>query len=483
MSIFLQQDSADLALFFGRFHPLIVHMPIGILFLGIVLFFASRSRRFPGLAPALDITLLLSAVFSVLAVVSGFMLSSSGGYDAVALDRHKIAGIALAALCVLIFLLNRFALKRVKGTVLALLAVFTGFVLIVTGHLGGNLTHGSAYLFQHAPQLVKNIAGYEPAQYFVKRELTVLDSAKLFEDVVMQIFDARCISCHNPEKKKGGLLLTSHQAISEGGEGGPILDVDDPAGSELIRRITLPQADEKAMPPEGKEPLTERQVQLLELWISQGAAHGAVLAEATLSDEDKKLVALELGLSSDATATDQALAAIQAPDVSDELLEELRSEGFQVRRLAQESPLLEVDFSLTQGALSEAQFKSLEKITPNIVWLNLGRSSISNTQLAAIAGLENVVRLRLDQTDIGDEGLAHLVALRKLEYLNLYGTNITDASLDIIKAMPSLKRLFIWQTGLSAEAIETLRAERPDLTIETGISSAALKKTALRQHI
>src|SRR3954453_10458427 len=39
----------------------------------------------------------------------------------------------------------------------------------------------------------------------------------------MQLLKAECVSCHNPEKKKGGLILTTRDALLKGGDDGAVL--------------------------------------------------------------------------------------------------------------------------------------------------------------------------------------------------------------------------------------------------------------------
>ena len=79
-------------------------------------------------------------------------------------------------------------------------------LLVVTGHLGGNLTHGATYLFQYAPNPIRTLAGLQPKVKKTFKKITDIDSALVFEDVIHPILDARCASCHNEEKLKGELL-------------------------------------------------------------------------------------------------------------------------------------------------------------------------------------------------------------------------------------------------------------------------------------
>jgi pSer/pThr/pTyr-binding forkhead associated (FHA) protein len=80
---------------------------------------------------------------------------------------------------------------------------------------------------------------------------------------VMPIFKERCFNCHREGKAKGGVNLTSIEAILKGGENGAILVPGMLDKSLLWRTI-----DEDTMPPAGK-PLTKEQKKMIEKWIAQ----------------------------------------------------------------------------------------------------------------------------------------------------------------------------------------------------------------------
>src|SRR3546814_11092417 len=86
----------DIVSFFGRFHPLVVHLPIGILLAAILIAFLSRKEKFRFLAPALDFLLLLGAISAALACILGLMLAQGGDYDSNSLFWHQWSGIFLA---------------------------------------------------------------------------------------------------------------------------------------------------------------------------------------------------------------------------------------------------------------------------------------------------------------------------------------------------------------------------------------------------
>ncbi|HUR44962.1 MAG TPA: DUF1549 domain-containing protein [Candidatus Saccharimonadales bacterium] len=84
---------------------------------------------------------------------------------------------------------------------------------------------------------------------------------------VMQLLKLECASCHSPEKKKGGLVLTSREALLKGGENGAVLEPGKPDSSLLLKAL-LRGADPH-MPP--KKQLSDAQVSLLRNWVKAGA--------------------------------------------------------------------------------------------------------------------------------------------------------------------------------------------------------------------
>ncbi len=87
---------------------------------------------------------------------------------------------------------------------------------------------------------------------------------------VQPIFAKSCVSCHGPEKQKGGYRLDSPAATLKGGEAfSPAIKPGDSAGSPLIHLVAGLVPD-SLMPAKG-DPLTAEQIGLLRAWIDQGA--------------------------------------------------------------------------------------------------------------------------------------------------------------------------------------------------------------------
>jgi mono/diheme cytochrome c family protein len=83
----------------------------------------------------------------------------------------------------------------------------------------------------------------------------------------MTLLKENCLSCHNPEKKKGGLVLASREAALKGGENGAVL-VPGSAKESRMAAAVLPEADPH-MPPKGQ--LTADEIAAMRAWIDFGA--------------------------------------------------------------------------------------------------------------------------------------------------------------------------------------------------------------------
>ena len=86
---------------------------------------------------------------------------------------------------------------------------------------------------------------------------------------VQPLLNKHCVECHGGVKQKGRLMLTNRTRALQGGKSGkPLLVAGRPEESELYRRLTHHDPDER-MPPEAS--LTKEEISLVRNWISQGA--------------------------------------------------------------------------------------------------------------------------------------------------------------------------------------------------------------------
>src|SRR5688500_8227613 len=91
-------------------------------------------------------------------------------------------------------------------------------------------------------------------------------AGKLAQDA-MRLLHNNCLSCHNAEKHKGGLRLTSRENMLQGGDNGAAAISGKPDKS-LIVKVLAPDSDPH-MPP--KKQLSTSQIQLVRRWIAAGA--------------------------------------------------------------------------------------------------------------------------------------------------------------------------------------------------------------------
>ena len=107
-----------------------------------------------------------------------------------------------------------------------------------------------------------------------------------FEKDVLPIFKDRCFDCHQKErtdpktgklkKPKGKFRMDSAAMLTKGGEEGKNIVPGKPDESTVYTSTTVPESDDKAMPPEGKgDRLTKEQQDTIKKWIAEGANFGA----------------------------------------------------------------------------------------------------------------------------------------------------------------------------------------------------------------
>lgn len=451
------ENLPDIITFFGRFHPIVVHLPIGFLLLAILAQFSTKWPKFSPLKAFVSHLWGLGALSALLAVVFGYMLSLSGDYDEETLFLHKWSGVVVLITSLLMFFLSK-KYENFNKIILSGLVVFLFGTLTYTGHLGGNLTHGSTYLLEYAPNPVRELAGLPP-KAIPRKKVTTLDSADVFLDIVQPILDKKCVSCHNDSKKKGDLLLTSHQLIIKGGENGDIVIPGNTESSELFRRITLPEEHKEFMPTEGKRPLSETEVELLEWWIEHGALSNGIVTQLNPEKETLATINSYLGLDKNNIFNKVVLPPKK------ELLDSLKQSGFVFNRLMRDNHYLEANFSLSENAISNSIIDSLLQLKDQLVWLNLSNVNLKDAHLQKIGELENLVKLDLSRNAISDNGIEHLSKLINLESLNLYNTQVSEKVFDIVSKMTRLKTIYLWNTKVNDSVLKQYQSENKTLKV------------------
>ena len=94
-----------------------------------------------------------------------------------------------------------------------------------------------------------------------------------YSSQVKPILNKKCITCHGGVRRKGGFsVLFRSEALAKTESGKMAIIPGDPEHSELIRRITNKDPEERM--PYKHEPLSAEEISLLRRWIKEGAPWG-----------------------------------------------------------------------------------------------------------------------------------------------------------------------------------------------------------------
>jgi len=275
----------------GKSHLLWVHLPIGFIFLALVLTLLKRKNPEAPYLIILPLIWRLATLAAIFAVFSGLLLSEN--QEGTNLFFHQYAGIFLTVgLITYLIFKNEFLL------------IFISILFVTTIHLGASLTHGEDYLFTEK-----------------KKVITQLNEVELYEDAIVPIFKAKCFSCHKPGKSKGDLDLTNYEKIGD--------------KEELVRRTHLPKSHKEFMPANGKAPLSKEQLAILSYWVEIGAPKSKRLAQLQLSKKRKSMFESFFKLDEN---------PLLSLNVKPAKYEHLAKNGYLIHPIYRQSALLEVKY-------------------------------------------------------------------------------------------------------------------------------------------
>ena len=433
----------DITGFLGHLHPLVVHLPIGFLLLAIVFDLASYHSRYTHLKTAVGFTLLAGVIAAVAACVFGWLLSFSGDYNATTLYNHQLAGIVLTVIAALLYWMNSGKIKRrlvLPPVLFSVLFLGLAVLMAYTGHLGGNLTHGSNYLTM---EILTKERRPKPAQ---------AEAAFIFEDVVHPMLESRCGQCHQSGKLKGKLSVATLAGLLKGGKHGAAIVPGKLQESELFTRITLDPDNEAYMPSDGKTPLTKNEVEIIRWWVEKAmAAEGKPIASFKEGPAIAPRVAVYLGLSKTLPGDSGEMMAQpinpDMPQTADTVaIRALRNAGLMVRVMLQHPVMLDITLPAGSGIKMAGIQPALERVAKNIVWLNLSANNCSDAELIFLKACTNIEKLRLEKNPVTDSISRPLAALPHLQSVNLNETHITRQGVTVLEKNPSLKRIYTWNT-------------------------------------
>jgi uncharacterized membrane protein/mono/diheme cytochrome c family protein len=440
----------------GRFHPVLVHLPIGILLIACVFQWLAVREKFTGLLNAVPLLLLLGGICAVFSCISGYLLSKQTDYNESLISRHQWLGISTAAASFGVYYLNyiKASARYLRWSGIVLFSLIT-----ITGHLGGSLTHGEDYLSE-----VWNSGDSKPVKL---PAIPNIQQAVAYKDVVMPIFEARCYTCHGATKQKGKLRLDSQTAIEKGGEDGAVLVAGKPEQTEFIKRLMLSMEAKKHMPPKNNAQLSGEEIALLHWWVEQGADFSKKIKDIPQPPKlQAVLVALQEGKTGMIASKISELPEQSVAAADQSAIQALQKKGVVVVPVAQGSNYLAVNF-ISALAAHDSLARLLPPLQKQIVSLKMDGVKLSDAGISILAACTQLRRLQLNNTGINDAQLAKLSTLTSLQSINLVGTSVTPRGLAALSTLTNLKNIYIYKSAIT-QADRDYLAKLKGITVDTG---------------
>jgi hypothetical protein len=331
-------------------------------------------------------------------------------------------------------------------------------LIIITGHLGGSLTHGSDYLTKSWTLSSDTVAQRKP--------IPNVQEAMVYSDVIQPILQTRCYSCHGKNKQKGKLRMDDSLRLMKGGKDGPVIVPGNDQKSELAKRLSLPRNDDDHMPPKEKPQPTEQEIALIHWWIVSGAPFDKKVKEMDQPEELKPaLLALQNVQEKKVIVPD--IPTKPVAKANEEAIKKLKDIGAVVEPVAQNTNYLSANF-VTVTNPGNKEIGLLLPLKEQLIELKIGSAPITDSALLIIAQFKNLMELRLDYTKVTDKGLANLKKLENLRYLNLVGTAVTEQGVLQLKDLKSLRSIYLYQTGVKRSEWNDLKKAFPKTQIDSG---------------
>ncbi len=441
--------------FIGHFHPLIVHLPIGILLFAIFLQQVSKFEKFNAVASALPFAYLLGTISAIFSCFTGLALANNGAYDASLVFKHQWLGISVA-----IFSFAGYCfIKKNKPVYLQWLNYLLLLAIVLTGHLGGTLTHGEGYLNPSNSSEKGNEDKTKPI-------ITNAQEALVYKDIIQPILQEKCYGCHSAIKQKGKLRLDEKEWILKGGEDGIIIHAGEAMNSRLYKNILLDPVDEKHMPPKGKPQITDQERILLEWWINSGASFDKKAKELSQNNSISNILL--------ALQDNQKIKAVVAPIPNKEIsqadekaINGLKNKGVTIVNVDLNSNYLSANF-ITLSATDATIHDLVDQIKENLVWIKMPGMHFTDELNKTIAACNSLTKLSINNSTISDAQLIKLNSLHELQYLNLVNTKITLAAMLKLSDLKKLTQLYIGQTGIRSADLYKLKKIFPNAEIDFG---------------
>lgn len=436
--------------FLGGFHPLVLHVPIGVVVAIVVQALWSRLK---GAAEPTGTNRLLWGLAAITATGSfatGYLLVLGGGFEGVHLDRHLWSAVVFTGLCWAGWAVSLWPIHRGVGEALAGGALAA---VAVTGHHGGAMVHGDP--FAGAPWL------NDPMRFAQFGELG--EEIAMYEDLVVPIMGAKCVACHGPAKQNGRLRLDTFEGMLAGGENGAVLIPGDAVNSRLVAVIRLPMNHDDHMPPPNRPQIAEPELLALEHWVAAGGTTDIKLARSAVPAPWAELLSPAYRLLEDPAAVaareareaeERARQAANRAHLQEVLggLPEHQRLGFSF--IDAVSDRLRFVPATHRHRLTRDDLHAMREVLQACVEIDLAKLPVDRGTLEALAAAPDLERLTLAETEVDGEALRVLARSGTLRQLNLFRTRLQSVPELGDDAFAGLQKLFVGGTEVDVVALQ-----------------------------
>ena len=434
----------DLLILLGRFHPLIIHLPIGFIVLGVLIELNKNNLKWS--KEALQFIFFWASITGIFSIITGYFQYQKEGYLWETIQGHLIAGIltVILSFTFYLYLKRNLVFKSIKTR------FFTfGHILLltVTGHLGGNITHGE----EHLTEPFNNLVGISPSieENFIKYYDDFAEKP-VFTSLIQPLLDDKCVKCHNDKKSKGGLKMHNIESLKQGGKSGYVLNFENPELSEILIRIHLPEQEKKHMPPSSGKQFSREEINVLSQWINQGSSFSQKLNEFNIDDN----------LVSYFFTTEMPFypeSNLSLPN--NDLIKTIQSKNILILPINKGSNLFSISM-INSPEFSDEDLLIFNQIKDNIVNLDLSNSKVTDSIFSDLKTYSNLTVLKLSNTKIKGNSIGQLSLLPNLKRLYLVNSAFQEKFIEDLIKFKKLESVFLFKENTPFKSLSKIPTDK-----------------------
>lgn len=317
------------------------------------------------------------------------------------------------------------------------------------------MVHGEDYLYEKAPEYVKNWIGIKE-----EPEVILTYESLVYHTLIEPIFAENCYSCHSDLKQKGQFRADTLELLAKGGKSARAgITPSDIEHSEVYQRMVLPTTSDKLMPPIEEPQLNPNQIALVKWWIEGGASDSQTIEELSYKYYPETIETIIANL-----------IQIDEEEIPDLDLETYAAISNQVKEkfgidiiLYSQNPDdgVYVVARNAKPSLPDDTFTDLQALAPHVGSMNLWRRELTTKAYQDLSMFSQLRELHLNESNVSSKDLEALTELRKLKTLNLFGTQVDDDAVDALSQIRSLKKLHLYNSLFTDAGVAQLKEALP----------------------